>query len=123
MPRRCGILVWKRLWFLALVLVALGGVYWYAAESGGTPKKVERMLRTELPVGSTRAQVEAWLDSHGFYHSRLVERDGRESKEVLAIIDPANVHLLWEGEIQISFYFDQDDLLIGHKLEQFTIGL
>jgi hypothetical protein len=51
---------------LLVLSMALAGFFWYEATKGWTCAKLKRIISAELPPGSTRAQVEDWLDAHGF---------------------------------------------------------
>ena len=48
---------------------------------------LRRSLAAELPPGSSRAQVVAWLDSHQIYHSPLYDQQG----EFLLAADGSNL--------------------------------
>jgi hypothetical protein len=114
-----------------LTILALAGASWWAfwvvawrAEFcfGWTPRKVERALEG-LPRGSTRAEVEAWLNDRQIYHSQVAGVDGKPLRSLLAVVDPATIPPFYEGEVQITFYFDEDGRLDDHKLEWFTFEL
>src|SRR4051794_31181115 len=94
-----------RRWFLVLSLTAVfAGLARYKVEAGWTPKKVERMIRTSLPPGTTRPAVEAWLDAQGISRSAIIGSDGTPARSLMAEIPDANVDLIWSGELQIYFH-------------------
>jgi hypothetical protein len=116
-------------------------------EKGWTPSKVEREIQLKLPPGSTRAQIEAWLDlirPDGLFH---VDRDyfqgtadlgviGDQTPLQLSRLPPdqvagvvrarfhsANVNLIFTGWIDVYFFFDKNDRLLGHYVNPFVAGL
>jgi hypothetical protein len=130
---------------LALVVIgtfaaALSAFLWYEMEKGWTPSKVEREIQLKLPPGSTRPQVEAWLDSihpdGSFYVDRYYFKGttnlgliGNQTPLQLSGLPPdqiagafratfhsANVNLIFAGWIDVYFFFDKNDRLLGHYL-------
>lgn len=129
-----------RLRWLAAVVVLLGvagGFLWYQFENGWNPQKVERMLATDLPPGSSREQVMSWLGSHGLkthvYHNlnreaidregdkTIVELSGLDERDlgglIRGIIYDANVDLFSTGDIMIYFFFDKSGRLLKHMVQ------
>lgn len=126
---------------VAAVGVAVVGLLgWDFARRGPSPEHVERRVRAELPLGSTRPEVEAWLhrNSIPFAASQAgsESRSGGERVEVRAglgnrpvgarihaLVDPAFVSLLWPGEVGIYFFFDPDGRLIGYAFSPRALTL
>jgi hypothetical protein len=122
----------------------MAGCVWYESEAGWTVGKVEKMVSTDLPVGATTADVEAWLYKQGlvgkYYRNaggNPTDRDNElawskaspeqaglnraEIKGMMwATIEHANTSLIWDGEIDIFFFFDANDRLIGHRVGRFN---
>ena len=84
---------------------------------------LRRSLAAELPPGSSRAQVVAWLDSHQIYHSPLYDQQGNSYSPLTAAIYDANVAWLENGDLNISFYFDDTERLDHCSVEVELISL
>lgn len=123
---------------VGLGVVALLG--WHFARQGPTLGQVERRVRAEVPLGSTRQEVETWLrrnsiefvvvqgattDQHG--PNRVVDMAGFGHRPIgatiRATVTPALVSLVWGGEVNVYFFFDADGCLIGYAFHPWTYHL
>jgi len=111
------------------VWAALVGFFWYESTKGWTSKKVEQAIKASLPLGSTRTEVEEWLSSQGFPNSSSVPYKGGPWIVRAARADPRDVgaavhaevlspNVDWgdlgiRGRIDVTFFFDKDDKLLG----------
>lgn len=133
--RRRRWLVWGGL--AVTVLAPASGVYWAIFLRGWTVGTVERLVRAEVPLGSTRQAVEAWLDRHNFSHEyyadvTLDRVDGQTPPRqaglserdlgglVRGIVSDANVDPVYEGWISIYFFFDHEGKLAGYLVHPFV---
>jgi hypothetical protein len=78
---------------------------------------VDKLLRSQLPVGSPHARVSAVLDS------LEVEHSGYEKQEMVAIWRRTSVRLFDESAIQARFYFDVQGSLLRYELEEQITGM
>ena len=136
--RRYGVVL------LLLLTATVAGCVWYEGEAGWTAGKIERMVSTDLPVGATTADVEAWLYRHGLA-GKCYQNTGKNvvgsdlelawseaNPEEIGLsranlrcliwanIKKANTSLIWDGEIDIFFFFDANDRLVGHRISGFS---
>lgn len=94
-----------------------------------TPARVERRIRTDVPVGTPRAAVEDYLRGRGIpfaaedreiWDGQMVReaglRDGEIKRFIYATVEPAFVDLSPGGTVQVFFLFDGADRLIGYAL-------
>ena len=103
-----------------VVLAAAGGCLTVPGLTDTTLPEVERRIDRGVPLGSTRLEVEAWLDGrgieHGFYDdprrnsSLLAAVPGidRYPTAVVAILRHANKSLLASESFQMFFLFDAE---------------
>jgi hypothetical protein len=119
--------------FLLLVLAAC--LLWFARLKGPTPEQVERRVRSEVPLGSTRAEVESWLRDKRIQYIAVEgpseDRSGKQSVVDLAglsacqisatlraiVEQNARIDLLWSGEVEVYFFFDGQGLLLGYAFD------
>jgi hypothetical protein len=112
---------------LSLVVASYVGYGWLR---GVTKDEVEAEIRRELPVGSTQAQIFAFLDEEGAEYQRMVrraepfwalERRGvpPDTMVIAAILRDTGWQLLpGESFIQIYFILGPDGLLEGYYVEE-----
>jgi hypothetical protein len=134
-PRQRSWLVWSS---VALIVFGLTtGLYWTVFQRGWTVGKIDRLVQAEVPLGSTRQEAEEWLDSHGFPHEyfadvtldRVDEQTapraaGLSERDlgglVRGMVFDANVDLVFEGYINVYFFFDHEGRLAGHLVRHFV---
>ena len=117
--------------FALTVLALIAALIFYRLECGWTPKKVERMIKSALPPGSSRQQVEIWLKQQKieYVYQEDVKGDRTDDKTMPEIaglnsselsgmirgtIPDAHVHLILPGKIEIYFFFDSTGKMIKH---------
>ena len=103
-----------------------------------TVPQVERKLDKELPLGSTRAEVENWLKAQhlgeGHYTKWPIEYYGATitnevpdvsvySGEIVSIIRDTDKSLLVTGSIQLRFLFGHDDRLARRLVYMVYTGM
>lgn len=131
---------------VAIGMVASIAYAVYYANTGWTPARIEQAIKSDLPSGSTRQQVESWADAHRFTHlwgepglirftpppgvdvveynaSRIAELKRQNVQVLIALVlerdadVPGRPGLLrGDGEIQINFYF-KDGKLDRYELD------
>src|SRR5262245_35354274 len=128
-------------WWIVIGLVAglatgLGALTWFRAK-GPTPSQLDRRVRAALPLGTTEEQARAWLQAEGITFlsedggardmigSRSVSlraglTDGAIARTIRAIIEPAFVDLLFDGELHAYLFFDPKGQLIGYDFVPFA---
>ncbi len=132
-------ILWIRLGcFIVLAAILLaGGAAWYFWESRPTVRSVEDMVGKEgPPVGSTKPEVEAWLDARQILNQRMGLGDtggypagqspaefcnlsGLEDAECVVGKIPYTGGLLeFNGEIRVYFFFDKAGRLIKHVIHK-----
>jgi hypothetical protein len=110
----------------------VAGFLGYEATKGWTPGKLKRTVNAALPTGSTRAQVQAWLDSQGFPNGPDTPDKGGRWLAEEASVDPHRVKVqisagvpdtnadwgdLGRSRIRsLTFCFAEEDRLVGHIL-------
>jgi len=119
---------------LAVFLVASAATgYWIAFLRGWTVGQVERLVRTEIPPGSARLEVEAWLKNHNIKYAYLddvtrnrldgqsvPQRAGLAERDLSGMVEGyianANVDAIYQGSILVYFFFDREGRLVGHLI-------
>jgi hypothetical protein len=85
---------------------------------------VEAEIRQHLPTGSSRADVESYLDQRGISHAYVDEL--KEAPELshteTAMIREASRSWLVRGDIQVVFEFDGHGKLIKHSVKEIFTG-
>lgn len=123
---------------LSVALLACCVGVWFYSQRGWTVAKLERLIQTELPLDCDRKTAEAWFKRHGIWHdsfayaprdmrghSTMQQLAGLQSKyiehTVRGEIDSpaANVGLIDSGRISLYFFFDENDRLLGHYIDEF----
>ena len=124
----------KSLWIgLSLALLALALMVRWAAgvihrtqrvKVTTTVEKVEVDVSEHLPVGSSRAEVESFLDQRRIPHSYVDESKGAPeySRTEMAMIRGASQSWLIRGDIQILFKFDEHGKLLKHSVSAIFTG-
>lgn len=86
--------------------------------------RVEADIREHLPTGSSRADVESYLDQRGIPHSYVDELKGvpEFSHTETAMIREASRTWLFRGDIQILFKFDDQGKLIKRSVKEIFTG-
>jgi hypothetical protein len=132
-----------------IVLIAGGVAYLFYYEQGGwTPQRIEQAIARDLPLGSSKEQIESWAASHGFLYledhficgvpdlSPLARRLWKSDpyfdhlRVVTVEIDsdrddanvPGGMGLRGAGSIQIIFYL-KDGRLEQHELDLHPVSL
>jgi hypothetical protein len=121
---------------LAAILVA-GGAAWYFWESRPTVRSVENMVNKEgPPVGSTKPEVETWLDARQILNHRMglgatggypagrspsefCDLSGLEDAEcVVGQIPYQGALPEGNGQIWVYFFFDKAGRLMKHVVHR-----
>ena len=90
-------------WFIAgLVTFMLVGCLQAEQDRTVTTKKVEELVQREIPIGTSKSQVIAFLDICQIEHSDYLEK----VKAIYAIIRDTLQGTMVKGSIKIEFYFD-----------------
>ena len=90
-----------------------------------TPAQVDADIRQNLPIGSTKANVDTYLDTHNIVHKYYgLDTDKNEKFyrcEVALVLDTAS-HWLITSSIQIVFRFDNDMRLLSYDVQEINTG-
>jgi hypothetical protein len=131
MNQRRGV-KWHKLLLLVVIASPLIGVGIYCA-SRPTARGLERAIKRELPPGSSRSEVQSFLDARRIEYSDLKVDpkgqarflpDGRrvEDRWITGVIHKPYLPSLAEERIDIFFYFDEDELLIDWDVRSHQIA-
>jgi hypothetical protein len=128
-------LVW---WVSAACPLVLLAVIVFALVRGWTPSKVERTVNSELPRGSSRERIEAFLDAHRWTHYRCETIDdanvmwlakkakldiAKLSGAVVADVSDANVGILSQGSITVVFFLGPDGRMVKSYVSVWILSL
>ena len=86
---------------------------------------VEKDIREHLPIGSSRSDVDSFLDKRGIGHSYVGRLDvsPENSHMETAIIRDSSQSYLVTGDIQIEFKFDAtDSKLVSYTVREIFTG-
>jgi hypothetical protein len=88
-----------------------------------TKVQVEQDIRAHLPIGSSRKEVAAYLDSNRFPHSYIEDLMYSKCKscEIALIRDTAHNWLI-RTDIQLEFRFDQAGRLASYSMQEINTG-
>jgi hypothetical protein len=81
-----------------------------------TPAKVERELQKHVPIGSTRAEVAAYLDAKGIAHSAALGNREQAIMRDTALGSPVRT------DIEMSFSFDERQKLTSYAVREIYTG-
>jgi hypothetical protein len=123
---------------LFLVFSCCSGCFGYVNFYGWTPWKVEYLVHKACPIGTSRADVQRWLESNPFSdqssdywgtasptgcYVNEVNLDPRFLSDCLWI-EVANPNMApFGGEIEVDFYFDKEDKLLLAYVRVWEKGL
>jgi hypothetical protein len=119
----------KAVWLVLGLVVVIGAVGWLVQRTRRVivttdVASVEADIRGHLPLGSSRAEVESYLEQRRIPHSYIDEPRGAPqlSHTETAMIREASRTWLIRGDIQILFKFDDHDKLIKHSVTEIFTG-
>src|SRR5262245_20936513 len=120
-------MLFRRCMFGVLIMLPIGSVL-LLAYLLMVPRISVHQLRvsitTELPLGTDRETVEAWLDSRSIPWSEIVqESDGRVVGIEATVKNVYRIELFQHTELTINLYFDERDKLRSFTVEEDTYGL
>lgn len=114
-------------YLIVITLLILIVAIWYFRPRV-TEAEIEDLITRNLPVGTHKSEVEAFLDSRTIEHHRFIvkaEPDVEGSKEgsdviqfITATIPDAQRGLITRYEIQIWLYLDDEERLVGQKVRK-----
>jgi hypothetical protein len=109
-----------------IVLVAAGLVvaayYLWTAARVSAPS-LRRQIEVDLPIGTPRSRVEAWLRAHGLHYSGFVEMNGGRRVGLGGEVSDIPRFFSWSVDLQYYFYFDDEDNLKSFSVDEFDICL
>jgi hypothetical protein len=113
---------------------------WLDPDRRWTEDRLERAIAKDLPPGSDRPTVEAWLDRRRLPHTwsdsvtthwrgmrTMPELAGLRNSDLSGMLvgelqsDQAKVDLFFAGELRVFFFFDKQGRCVGHYLDPFVI--
>ena len=107
-----------RAFIIFIVLLAIAGCSKSAVE-------VEAMFGNDIPLGTSKANVVSYLDSHGIKHSANYKTEiyYDKTKEIVASMPRTSLNPLVKSEIYIKLKFSREDSLINISVEEINTGL
>jgi hypothetical protein len=108
-----------------IALAALVGVAYERTRPWGriAPARIETDIRNHLPIGSSRAEIAAYLDKKGIEHSYISENNyARNSNCEVAIIRNTAFNSPVRTDIQIHFNFNRDLRLASYSVKEIYTG-
>jgi hypothetical protein len=98
---------------LATILTCAGLLYF--ADSGEKEKaRLQRAIAADLPLGSSKPDVEAWLAARGLQADEHTSNDNQNAD--LVVLIHRDYWLDWSCDLQITFAFDQDARLTKYRV-------
>lgn len=110
---------------IGLVLIAL---FFAGCRSGPSAEEMRKQIAAALPVGSTKPQVVAFLDSRSISHSDIqdsFELDETHQRIKTRIITASiRRKSFWtKSQVYMVFYFDDSDRLTKYDVKNVNTGL
>ena len=112
--------MWNRRWYRialvwVLILAGCGGAIILPDSAAKEKSRLKREIDAALPLGSTRSDVEKWLDARGFQFVALEDENGRISGLEVCL----DREYFWDGNgrLTIWFSFDRKGGLTEHGTE------
>jgi hypothetical protein len=88
-----------------------------------TVKQVQQQIDGNIPIGSTRAAVESYLDSRSITHSYVAgSGSGNERNVEVALIRGTSNSPLVKGDIQVRFQFNDSGHLTDYHVNVVFTG-
>lgn len=121
----------RTLWIYAALIAALAvglGVWRRVTRHDtGTPpltaESVGKQLEQAIPLGSSRAAVESYLDSRSIPHSYIdASMLPNERRLELALVQRSSQSQLIRADIQIRFRFDESGRLLDYSTQEIFTG-
>lgn len=121
----------RTLWIYAALIAALAvglGVWRRVTRHDtGTPpltaEGVRKQLEQAIPLGSSRAAVESYLDSRSIPHSYIdASMFPNERRLELALVQRSSQSQLIRADIQIRFRFDESGRLLDYSTQEIFTG-
>jgi hypothetical protein len=102
-----------------LLALVLGGAAWMGLfRHHTTPAELDALFRERIPIGSSNARVEMFLNSAGVDHAYLPRE-----RTTNALWSRTWIGLVGEGAIQARFYFDEKQRLVDYQLSEVSTYL
>lgn len=108
----------SKLFLAGLVTLMVAGCLQSEQGAAMTTKEIETMVQREIPLGSNKSQVIAFLDGRKIEHSGYLETE----KAVYAIIRNTSQGAIVKGAIKIEFYFDEQANLKNYTIKEVFTG-
>ena len=90
-----------------------------------SPVAVEQATRAQvdvaLPIGSTREEVETWLESQGIHRANIEDSDGHF--QGIWVEKTMYKGFFYNLEVQMEFSFDQNGNLSRKRVRVVSVGL
>jgi len=119
----------RKLPFLIVFTFVLG-----CSPSHKSPERIVQELRTsaghDLPIGSDRSTVIAFLDSHRIGHSPYMDANGNphlaaaygSNGRIDALIRDVKRGLLYRSSVSLVFLFDKEGKLVSYQIREVVTG-
>ena len=93
------------------VLTVVGGCQTSAHTSDGRLRKIDEMLNSELPKGTSMGRVSYFLSSRGFKTEPTTK-----PQTMVAIVRQIDTETLRPANARVTFHFDDRDQLSSYEL-------
>ena len=120
--------VWVIVGLVVIAVVAAGAVALLhkrrVTAGGGSTATIDAELRANLPLGSSRADVESYLDKRAIQHSYVENSTSmpKYNRTEFAVIRGSAGTQLIRRDIQILFKFDEHDRLTEYSATEIYTG-
>lgn len=112
-----------RIYTCAISLVCLLLIFFTAYFNNYSKDQLERQIGSELPIGSSRDEVQKWLHSKGIKYAYIVNSKGLYIGITTTISGTRLPISLRSVRFEIHFYFDDDDKLKYFSVSEYSLSL
>ncbi|MGB2669777.1 MAG: hypothetical protein WA621_09500 [Candidatus Acidiferrum sp.] len=95
-----------------LLMFSVSGCKTKSHTSDARLKKIDEMLNTQLPQGTSKERVEYFLTSRGY----RVE-DSRDKFSVVGVVRHIDTETLQPATARVTFHFDSNGKLLSYELQ------
>jgi hypothetical protein len=98
--------------FVFLLTLTSNGCKSSAHTSDSRLRKIDEMLNSQLPQGTSRSRLEYFLNSRGY---KL--EDSPDKNSVVAVVRQIDTDTLQPATARVTFHFDSKDKLLTYELQ------
>jgi hypothetical protein len=112
-----------------MFVIAAAAVMFGCDETRDFARNLDGLIAREIPIGSERGAVVAFLHRHGLQDATAAVRpprasfvDDRSRNYIVAVVRNVEQTALTRTDLRIDFSFDDRNRLIGYKTEKMLTG-